>query len=201
MSISSFIEKFKRFTFNKITTKALKEIRVFKYKFLSDCKQVSGKPVFVSPALINGLGSVVFGTNVSLGVYGSPGFFSTYIFIEARTINSKIKIGSNVFINNNACLISEGCGIVIGDDVLIGPNFSVFDTDFHEIHPQKRHSGEHESKMVRIEKNVFIGANVTILKGVCIGENSVIGSGSVVVKTIPKNVIAGGNPCKVIKEI
>lgn len=201
MHISIYYNKFRRLTLKRIIFKLLKKLRILKYKYLSDCKTISGKAIYNSPVLISGTGVVLFGEKVNLGVPGSPSFLNSYIYIEARSSSSKITIGDNVYINNNACIISEGAGIVIEEDVLIGPNFSVFDTDFHELDPQNRQSGNHQTKEVIIRKNVFIGSNVTILKGVEIGENSVIGSGSVVSKSIEKNVIAGGNPCRILKQI
>lgn len=88
---------------------------------------------------------------------------------------------------------------MIGDECLIGPSLFVSDSDFHELDPGKRLLTTYECKPVEIKRNVFIGANVTILKGVVIGENSVIASGSVVTASIPANVVAGGVPAKVLK--
>ncbi len=201
MSIKSLFNKIKRITISKILTRIYSKIRVIKYKLLSDCKNVSGKPIFNSPALMRGQGEIRFGEKVYLGVTNSPSFLNTYIYIEARTPISNVIIEDGVRINNNASLISDGAGIKICSDTLIGFNFSVLDTDFHDLHPEKRLTGTPVSKKVLIGSNVFIGSNVIILKGVEIGCNSVIASGSVVTKSIPENVIAGGNPCKVIKEI
>ena len=103
--------------------------------------------------------------------------------------------------------IGNGCGfsgtvigcfkeITIGDNVRCGANTVITDSDWHL---NDKRIGE--PKTVIIENNVWIGANVIVLKGVHIGENSIIGAGSIVVKDIPKNVIAGGNPCKVLKSI
>lgn len=201
MAINTSYHQLRRLSLRGIIFRFCKRFRIKKYQYLSDCKRIEGKAMYHSAVLINGLGSVVIGEEVHLGVEQSPSFFSSYIYLEARQPSAKITIGNQVFINNNACLISEGAGIRIADEVLIGPNFSVYDSDFHEIDPQKRHSGNHQTKEVVIHKNVFIGSNVTILKGVEIGENTIIGSGSVVSSSIEKNVIAAGNPCKVIKQI
>lgn len=174
---------------------------IIKFRLLSNCKTVSGKPNRNGAVLLVGNGKISFEHNVNLGVADSPAFFSTYIYIEARNNTSSIKFGKNIYINNNSCFISEGAEIIIGDDVLIGPNFTVFDSDFHELEPSKRKKGKPMIANVEIMENVFIGSNVTVLKGVKIGKNSVIGSGSVVVKNIPDNVIAAGNPCKVLKPL
>ena len=101
--------------------------------------------------------------------------------------------------------IGNGCGfsgavigcfksITIGDNVKCGANTLITDGDWH---PEDSRSGEPRS--VVIGNNVWLGVNVTVLKGVTIGDNSVIGAGSVVVKEIPGNVVAAGNPCKIIK--
>lgn len=88
--------------------------------------------------------------------------------------------------------------IKIGNNVLIGANCIIIDNDFHNTDPQKRNDNDYEGRPIYIEDNVFIGFNCLILKGVTIGENSIIGANSVVVNSIPKNSIALGNPCKVI---
>lgn len=85
---------------------------------------------------------------------------------------------------------------------MIGVNLQIIDSDFHELDPDSRFGGKNIIKKdVTINENVFIGNNVTILKGVIIGKNSVIGNCSVVTKDIPENVIAAGNPAKVIKKL
>lgn len=171
---------------------------VLKYKFLSDCK-IFGKYNSVSPVLIKGRGKVFFGSNVNFGVFNSPYYFNSHVYIEARNESSIIVFGDNVYINNNACIISEAKKIVIGNNVLIGSNFTVYDSDFHDLNPVNRFNGSPKVESVYINSNVFIGSSVTVLKGVTIGENSVIASCSVVTKSIPPNVIAGGNPCKIIR--
>lgn len=172
--------------------------RVLKYKLLSDFI-TTGKYNNIGPVLIKGKGNVSFGKNVNIGVLNSPYFHNSYAFIEARNTSSVIKFGNNIYINNNSCFISEGEEIVISDYVLIGTNFTVYDSDFHELNPQNRIKGIPNMASVYIKDNVFIGSNVTVLKGVTIGENTIIASGSVVTKSIPANVIAGGNPCKIIR--
>lgn len=108
-----------------------------------------------------------------------------------------IKVGKNVFINQNCTFMDRG-GITIEDDVLIAPRVNLITTN-HSISPQNRR--DVESRPIHIEKNVWIGANVTITPGVTIGENSIIAAGAVVTHDIPKNVIAAGVPAQVIKEI
>ncbi|MES2893450.1 MAG: DapH/DapD/GlmU-related protein [Bacteroidota bacterium] len=196
--MSSSFTKIKRILINLVLTRP----RVLKYWVLSTCNNVEGTPVKNGPVLFNGLGIISFEGVVQLGFVDSPLFFSSYSHFEARNIRSSIKIKSGVFINNNACIISEGEeGIVIGENTLAGTSLTIFDSDFHDLDPSRRTTGVPKTAGVRIGNNVFIGSNVTILKGVEIGDNTVIGSGSVVTRSIPGNVVAGGNPCRVIKSL
>lgn len=91
--------------------------------------------------------------------------------------------------------------IRIGDDCLIGANCKIFDNDFHPSDPEERLKNPNAGKSapVHIGNNVFIGCNSLVLKGVTIGDNAVISAGSVVVKDIPANCLAGGVPAKVLK--
>lgn len=175
--------------------------RKIKYKLLSTGTNIKGKPNFVQPFQINGNGFISFGKNVMLGVSPSPFLYSGYGYIEARNKNSQIVIHDNVMINNNVVIISEGEGIVISSDTLIGTQCEMYDSDFHDLDIDKRLNGEINTAGVFIDENVFIGSNVKILKGVTIGKNSIIANGSVVTKAIPMNVIAGGVPAKVIREL
>jgi acetyltransferase-like isoleucine patch superfamily enzyme len=107
------------------------------------------------------------------------------------------KIGKNVFINFDCVFLDLG-GITIEDNVLIAPKVSLL-SEGHPVSPEERHSLV--PKSIHIKKNAWIGANATILQGVTIGENSVVAAGSVVSKDVPDNVIVGGAPAKIIKEI
>ena len=175
-------------------------LRIKKYKFLSDCKRVTGKPNLYFPLLLKGNGKVQFGKNVQIGVVSSPNYFSGYTYLEARNEDSEISIGNNVAINNAFSIVCFS-KVTIKDNVLIGGNCSIIDNDGHYLDIAKRNEGNPNSFPVYIGENVFIGSNVSILKGVEIGDNSVIGNGSVVTKNIPKNVIAAGNPAKVIRNL
>ena len=107
------------------------------------------------------------------------------------------KIGKNVFINS-CCRFQDNGGIEIGDKTMIGPNVTIVTVN-HEINPETRINAI--PKPVKIGKNVWIGADCTILPGVIIGENSIIGAGSVVTKDVPANIVVAGNPAKLIKKI
>ena len=110
-----------------------------------------------------------------------------------------IELGANFYANYNLTIL-DGAKVCIGDEVLIGPNVSIF-TATHPIDAERRAAGWQFSKAITIENRVWIGGNSVINPGVRIGANSVIGAGSVVVKDIPANVVAAGNPCKVIRAI
>ncbi|WP_284694000.1 sugar O-acetyltransferase [Paraclostridium ghonii] len=137
--------------------------------------------------------------NIEEGVWIEKPFFCDY--------GKHISIGENTFINYN-CTFLDCNKITIGKNVLIGPGTGIY-TATHPVNPRERininKEGEAPYKtyalQVKIGDNVWIGGNVSIMPGVTIGDNCVIGAGSVVTKSIPDNVLAVGNPCKVIKNI
>ncbi|WP_312192212.1 sugar O-acetyltransferase [Sphingobacterium sp.] len=106
-------------------------------------------------------------------------------------------IGKNVFINFDCVFLDLG-GITIEDNVLIAPKVSLL-TEGHPVESQNRQSLT--VAPIRIKKNVWIGANATVLPGVTIGENAVVAAGSIVNKDVPDNTIVGGIPAKIIKTI
>lgn len=112
---------------------------------------------------------------------------------------SNIYIGDNFYSNFNLTIVDDYT-VTIGDNVLIAPNVTISVTG-HPVHYELRKNGEMYSFPVTIGDYVWIGSNVVINPGVTIGENSVIGAGSVVTKDIPPNVVAAGVPCKVLREI
>ncbi len=110
-----------------------------------------------------------------------------------------VHMGNDVYANFNLTLVDDA-DIHIGNNVMFGPNV-VVDTAAHPIRPDIRKNKVQFNVPVIIEDNVWVGAGVIILPGVRIGENSVIGAGSVVTKDIPANAVAYGTPCRVIREI
>lgn len=111
----------------------------------------------------------------------------------------RIYFGDNFYANTGLTILDE-TKVIFGDYVFLGPHVSIY-TAAHPIDAEVRNTGVEFSKPVIIGSNVWIGGNVVINPGVNIGNNTVIGSGSVVTKNIPSNVVAAGNPCKVIREI
>lgn len=108
-----------------------------------------------------------------------------------------IHVGKEFFANYN-CVILDCAKVTIGDNVLFAPNVGIY-TATHPIDAETRTSGLEMAYPITIGNRVWIGAHATILPGVTIGDNSVIGAGSVVTKDIPANVVAVGNPCKVLR--
>lgn len=114
--------------------------------------------------------------------------------------NAKLLIGNNVGMSSTTIVCSTE--VTVGDNVKIGGNTVLYDTDFHSLDKDLRKNKVTDiskKSPIIIRNNVFIGAHCTILKGVDIGENSIIGAGSVVTKNIPPNEIWAGNPAKFIK--
>lgn len=110
-----------------------------------------------------------------------------------------ITIGENFYANYNLTIL-DTAEVKIGDNVFIGPNVNIYAAT-HPIDKERRNQNLEKGIPVIIGNSVWIGGNVTILPGVSIGDNTVVGAGSVVTKSLPANVVAAGNPCKVIKTI
>lgn len=142
-----------------------------------------GKNVRINSGFINPVGSEI---RTSFTTYGE----------------GKIIIGNNVGISNSTLYSSKG--IFIEDDVMVGGGCRIYDTDFHPLYYQERMEniqGATPKKEVYIRKGAFIGGHSIILKGVEIGEKSIVGAGSVVTKSIPAGEIWAGNPARFIRRI
>jgi galactoside O-acetyltransferase len=175
-------------------------LRIKKYQLLSTCKRVTGKPVLFHPLLLKGLGQITLGSGFQNGVIRSAHFYSHYNYFEARNEHSKIVIGNNVSFSNAISIVAFST-ITIGDNVIIGGNCSLLDSDGHNPDPARRLEDHPDAVPITVEDNVLIYSNVIIAKGVRIGKNSIIGAGSIVTRNIPENVIAAGNPARVIKSL
>ncbi len=110
-----------------------------------------------------------------------------------------IEIGENFFANHNTVIL-DGAKVTFGNNVFIAPNCG-FHTAGHPIDAERRNRGLEYAYPITVGDNVWIGAGVQVMPGVTIGSNVVIGGGSVVVKDIPSNVVAVGNPCRVLRPI
>ena len=110
-----------------------------------------------------------------------------------------VHLGKNVYANFNLTLVDD-THIYIGDCTMIGPNVTIA-TASHPVLPELREKGYQYNVPVHIGRNCWLGAGVVVLPGVTIGDNTVIGAGSIVTKDIPANVVAVGNPCRVLREI
>lgn len=112
---------------------------------------------------------------------------------------SRTTVGKNFYSNHNLVVLDAGT-ITFGDYVFIGPN-CCFTTSGHPIDAERRNRGLEYAYPIRVGDNVWFGANVTVLPGVTIGDNCVIGAGSVVNRDIPSNTVAVGVPCRVLRPI
>ena len=110
-----------------------------------------------------------------------------------------VHLGSNVYINFGASFVDD-THIYIGSNTMLGPNVTIA-TAGHPIDPELRSRGLQYNMPVRIGRNCWLGAGVIVMPGVTIGDNTVIGAGSVVTKDIPSGVVAVGNPCRVLREV
>lgn len=110
-----------------------------------------------------------------------------------------VHFGKYVYANFNLTMVDD-THIYVGDYTMIGPNVTIASAG-HPILPELREKGYQYNMPVHIGKNCWIGAGSVILPGITIGDNTVIGAGSVVTKDIPENVVAVGNPCRVLREI
>jgi len=110
-----------------------------------------------------------------------------------------IYLGQNFYANFGVVML-DVCEIRVGEGVLLAPNVQIY-TAHHPISPDERATGRELGSPVTIGNNVWIGGGAIVLPGVSIGDNSVIGAGSVVTKNVPANVVAAGNPCRVLRSI
>ena len=151
-------------------------------------------------------GNIIIGDNLSLNndlSYNQIGYGNTPCILKVYKGN--IIIGKNVGLSH-AAIIAIGADVLIGNNTLIGSGTKIYSTDFHPVNYLcRRDTGLNTefniSKTVVIGNDCFIGSGVIILKGVKIGDRSVVGAGSVVTKSIPSDCIAAGNPCVVVRKL
>ena len=119
--------------------------------------------------------------------------------LHANWGGKHVHFGNNVYANFNLTIVDD-THVFVGDCTLIAPNV-ILATGTHPILPELREKGYQFNAPIKIGRNCWIGAGAIVLPGVTIGDNSVIGAGSIVTKDIPSNVVAVGNPCKVLRPI
>jgi acetyltransferase-like isoleucine patch superfamily enzyme len=130
-----------------------------------------------------------------VGAWGRPVELCTFSNGEQ---SGEIQIGDHCLISPGV-RISAATRVEVGDDSMLAAGVYLTDADWHDVHDRTRSPGR--SEPIVLERNVWIGDGVTVCKGVRVGENSVVGAGSVVVNDIPSNSIAAGNPARVVREL
>lgn len=187
---------------HKILVKLTLIIRYLKYFYIPNLKRsfvILGKPAGVEqPVKIRGIGTIEIGKNCFFGtIIGGRSYGETEFQMKYK--DSLISIGDNVCTNNNLFICCTK-NIVIGSNTVIGERVTIFDFEGHGLKSNERkHIGEMGT--VNIGENVWIGNNVTILKNTIVGNNTIIAAGAVVTGIFPANVIIGGIPAKIIKEL
>jgi maltose O-acetyltransferase len=143
---------------------------------------------------------LIIGDDTRFGYSLSPRMGNGRIVLQARSGEAVISIGSETCVNNNSviCAIQR---VEIGERCLIGDMVAIYDSDFHDTNPATRFSGQGGVKPVKVGSNVWLGSRVMVLKGITIGDNSVIGAMSLVTSDIPANCLAAGVPAKVVRAL
>jgi acetyltransferase-like isoleucine patch superfamily enzyme len=146
---------------------------------------------------------MIFGPGLQLrsSVRSNPLGPNHPVVITTWQAGAVLEVGANFAMTGGTICAAER--IIIGDNVIVGANATIVDTDFHPVGPLARQVRPQnaETAPIEIQDNVFIGMNCLILKGVTIGQNSVVGAGSVVTTSIPAGVICAGNPAKVVRSL
>ncbi|WP_417740599.1 acyltransferase [Rosistilla oblonga] len=149
------------------------------------------------PVRTDGEGTLTIERSCNFGYWQAPRFGNGEVLLQPRLPISQLTIGQGTHISNNVTVIAMS-SITIGANCLVGDRATIIDSDFHGIEPAQRHT-QGVAQPVTISDNAWIGSQATILKGVTIGENSVIAAQSVVTTNVPPNCIAAGSPAKVVR--
>lgn len=204
MNLVGFVYRSLRLAFrvlHNITSVVITNVKFKAFKVQVGSFKTNGIPIID----IYDNSKLIIGNNFSMnnGVnYNRIGRQQPCFFVISNS--GTVIIGDNVGISSTAFHCNKS--ISVGNNVKIGGNTVIYDTDFHSLDPKIRCTGfeklsDVSMKEVIIDDNVFIGAHCTILKGVHVGRNSIIGAGSVVAKSVPENEIWAGNPAKRIRSI
>lgn len=168
---------------------------VTKFRLLKG-KRVQFGPGFIanSRLQIKGPGRVIFGANVNAWAHKEPNVLITY------SPDVIIEIGDNTRLNGAGLMAASG--ITIGCDCLLG-SAVIVDTDFHSVNPDRRTNpaAKVRSVSITIGNNVWLAGQTVVLKGVTIGDNSVVGFRGVVTCDVPSNVVVAGNPVRIVKQL
>ena len=119
----------------------LRRSRVFLYRRLWTCQQVTGNPIALQPVVLHGRGRIVIGDGVQFGWPTSGGFYTGYCHVEATAPESVVEFEDGVEVNNGSVIKSEGPVIRIRREALIGSGVIIYDSDFHDLHPARRRGG------------------------------------------------------------
>lgn len=173
---------------------------VLKWRRLnSENIKLNGIPFCEQKTYFTGVGKVEIGKNCKFGLKSGGFHRNGSIEIQTRNRDASIKLGNDLFTNNNIFICAAN-SIIIGDKSLIGQNVAIMDFEAHGIAPDRRNQIGDIGKVI-IGENVWIGNNVTILKNTTVGKNTIIAAGAVVAGDFPANVIIGGVPAKIIKNL
>ena len=180
--------------------------KVYKYLAKLAVRVEGGKLIanasvtFSVPVRVDGKGSVIIGNFSSLGFKLAPKFGSGEILLQAREPGSVITIGEKSAFSNNVSIVARD-RIEMGDYCLVGDRVTIMDADFHIVDPDLRlkERGPGETAPILIGSNCWIGTDAFILKGVEIGDGSVIAPKSVVTKSFPDRSFIAGNPAQLIR--
>lgn len=172
------------------------------YSFYSEISIEGSLPNIKQAQLRSGSGRIICGKGVEFGIWRCRGFWTGLTVFDLRGAGAVVTIGNNVKVNNSLSVTCLDEGLTIGNDVLIGNSVKILGSDFHFIDLAQRYSDARpKSKPVVIHDKVWIGDDVTILKGVSVGAGAVIQSRALVVSDVPANVVVGGVPASVIRGI
>lgn len=155
---------------------------------------------FNVPVRSTGRGTLLIGVDNTFGLLQAPRLGTGEILLEPRRKTARVLIGERNCFSNNVSILANG-EVSIGDGCQFGDQVAIYDCDFHEVNPDTRQLTDGLVRPVHIGNNVWLSSRVMVLKGVSIGDNSVVGAMSVVTKSIPPNCVAAGNPARIIRAI
>jgi maltose O-acetyltransferase len=157
---------------------------------------------FAVPVRVDGTGAVRIGKRAQLGFRLAPRFGMGTILLQARERDAVISIGDNAAFSNNVSIIAR-TRVELGAHCIVGDRVTIYDADFHVIDPDIRLStgGPGATQAVSIGRNCWIGTDALILKGVQVGDDSIIAAKSVVTRSFPARSVIAGNPAKLLRTL